>query len=170
MKKNNTEEFPEHFFYTALDIIGANPFVFVPEDILLQLFKDAGKDKGAIPICGSVNGKPYKQTLVRYSGDWRLYINTTMLKDSPKRVGERLQISIDFDPRDRSIAPHPAFLAALKNNPKAKKTFESLIPSRRKEILRYIASLKTEESRNRNIERAIGFLIGNNRFVGRDKP
>lgn len=38
------------------------------------------------------------------------------------------------------------------------------------EIVRYLARLKTEESLEKNIKRAINFLLGNERFVGRYKP
>jgi hypothetical protein len=38
-----------------------------------------------------------------------------------------------------------------------------------KEIMRYINNLKTTESVERNVERAIRFLLGKDRFVGRDK-
>ncbi|MCB0523292.1 MAG: YdeI/OmpD-associated family protein [Saprospiraceae bacterium] len=48
--------------------------------------------------------------------------------------------------------------------------FDALPASRRKEIVRYIANLKTEESVERNVSRAIGFLLGKERFIGRDKP
>lgn len=170
MKKNNQEGFPEHYFYAALDIIGANPFVFVPEEILLQLFEDAEKNKGAIPIRGTVNGKAYRQTLVRYSKEWRLYVNTTMLKDSPKRIGEQLEISVAFDPSDRTLIPHPKLVKALEENPEAKAIFDALRPSLQLEIVRYIGHLKTEESIDRNVLKAIGFLLGKVRFVGRDKP
>lgn len=156
-------------FKASIEIIGINPFVFVPDAILQKIFKDAGKDRGAIPIHGTVNGKPYKQTLVKYSGHWRLYINTIMLKDSPKRIGETIEVSIQFDPVERTIKPHPKLVKALKQNPSAKKAFEALSPSRQKEIVRYIASLKTDESVARNIEKAIGFLTGKGKFVGRDK-
>lgn len=159
-----------HKFSAVIDIIGINPFVFVPADILQAIFKQAGKDKGHIPIKGKINGKPYTQTLVRYSGHWRLYINTTMLKDSPKRIGETVELTITFDPADRSITPHPKLLAAINANKTAKEVFESLPPSRRHEIIRYIANLKTEESIDRNITKAINFLIGKERFAGRDKP
>jgi len=48
---------------------------------------------------------------------------------------------------------------------------DALLPaSRQKEIVRYISALKTQESVTKNIERAIGFLMGGNRFLGRDKP
>jgi hypothetical protein len=157
-------------FKAKLDIIGINPFVFVPETILSTLFKDAGRDKGHIPVCGLVNGKPYEQTLLRYQGEWRLYINTTMLPYSPKKIGEIIEVSIEFDQRDRTLQPHPELIKALAQNKEAKAVFEGLPPSRQKEIMRYITNLKTAETREKNIKRAIGFLLGENRFMARDKP
>ena len=159
-----------HAFKATLEIIGINPFVFVPEEILKQIFKEAGKDKGHIPVTGTVNGAKYTQTLLRYRGHWRLYINTTTLPNSPKKVGETVDVTIQFDSKDRTIKPHPKLVKALNANKKAKKVFETLPPSRKKEIIRYISFLKSEESVSINIERAIGFLLGKNRFVGRDKP
>ena len=157
-------------FNTKIDIIGINPFVFVPEKILENIFEQAGINRGAIPVRGTINDVAYQQTLVRYSGHWRLYINTKMLKDSPKRIGETIAVTIEFDIADRSIKPHPKLVKALKKEPRAKKILEALPPSRRKEIVRYISSLKTEESVEKNIQRAIDFLLGKGRFVGRDKP
>lgn len=157
-------------FTAQLHIIGINPFVFVPDVILAAIFKDAGKDKGHIPIHGTINGKEYQQTLVRYSGEWRLYINTIMLKDSPKRIGEIIEVTVAFDPKDRTIEQHPLLTKALQQNKQAKKVFDGLPLSRRKEIVRYIGNLKTKESITKNIEKAIRFLEGKERFIGRDKP
>ena len=58
--------------------------------------------------------------------------------------------------------------SALADNKKATAVFASLSPSRQKEILRYISNLKTEQSVEKNIVRAINFLLGKGRFVGRD--
>ncbi|RXF68591.1 YdeI/OmpD-associated family protein [Arcticibacter tournemirensis] len=157
-------------FKAKLDIIGVNPFVYVPEEILADIFSEAKKSKGQIPVSGTVNGKEYIQTLVRYSGEWRLYINTAILPNSPKRIGEIIEITIQYDPKDRTIAPHPKLIEALNKNKEAKEIFESLAPSTRKEIIRYISFLKSERSVVNNVEKAIGFLLGKNRFVGRDKP
>jgi len=157
-------------FKATLEIIGINPFVSIPAAILGHIFRDANKDKGPIPVCGTINGKNYTQTLVKYSGEWRLYINTAMLPDSPKKIGENIAVAIQFDPVDRSIMHHPKLTKALNNNEEAKKVFDSLPPSRQKEIARYISFLKSEESIEKNVEKAIGFLLGKNRFIGRDKP
>jgi hypothetical protein len=157
-------------FKANIDIIGINPFVFVPDNILQAIFNQAGKNKGHIPISGTINGKVYQQTLVKYSGHWRLYINTTMLNNSPNRIGEAVDITIEFDPTDRAIQSHPKLVKALEENPDAQRIFDSLPPSRQKEIIRYILFLKTEESVDKNVNRAIDFLMGKGRFVGRDKP
>jgi len=90
----------------------------------------AGKEKGHIPICGTVNGNPYTQTLVKFRGAWRLYVNTTMLKDSPRRIGEIVRLTVEFDPADRTVKIHPKLSKALMINQAAKARFESLAPSR----------------------------------------
>lgn len=59
-------------FKTEINIIGVNPFVYVPKNILLQIFEQAGKNKGQIPIKGTINHTPYKQTLVKFNGEWRI--------------------------------------------------------------------------------------------------
>lgn len=159
-----------HKFSANIEIIGVNPFVFVPEKILAEIFKDAGKNKGPIPICGTINEKPYRQTLVRFQDEWRLYINTMMLKNSPKRIGEKIDLTVMYDRESRAIDPPKKWVQALNKNKDAKKVFDALPASRRHEITRYIANLKTEEARDKNIQRAILFLLGKERFVGRDKP
>ena len=156
-------------FNATIEIIGINPFVQVPEVILSKVFTDAGKTKGHIPIKGKVNNLPYQQTLVKYSGLWRLYINMQMLKDSPKRIGEEIKVTIAFDSSDRTIKPHPKLMHALKNNRIAKLKFESLSPSAKKEMVRYINLLKIEESRDRIIERAINYLLGKSTFIGKNR-
>ena len=159
-----------YHFHAKLEIIGINPFVFLPSEILGSIFLDAKKSKGHIPVRGTINSKPFQQTLVKYSGDWRLYVNLTMLKNSTKRIGEEIEVEIEFDPGDRIIKPHPKWVTALAKNKEANKVFEKLSPSRQKEIVRYFSNLKTEQSVERNIERAINFLLGKGRFAGREKP
>ena len=157
-------------YTTEVLIIGVNPYVPLPEVTLGKLFAQAGRDKGPIPVRGTLDGHAFVQTLVRYAGAWRLYLNGPMLKAAKKGVGDRVSLRIAFDPRDRTITMPPALEAALKKNVHARKVFDSLAPSRRKEIMRYIAHLKSDEAIKKNVARAIGSLEGKERFAGRDKP
>lgn len=157
-------------FNAVIEIIGINPFVFIPPEVLDSLFKQAGKNRGPIPVCGTINKKPYTQTLVKYQGEWRLYVNMVMLKNSPKRIGESITVTISHDPLDRRVLPHPKLMHALAKNPEARRVFDGLPPYLQKEIIRYISFLKTESSVDRNVAKAIDFLLGKGRFVGRAKP
>jgi len=159
-----------HTFTATLEIIGVNPFVQVPDEVLADVFAQAGRSKGPIRVHGTVNGQPYQQTLVRYAGLWRLYINLLMLSNSPRRIGEVLAIGLDYNAVAAPVLTCAAFEKTLAETPEAREVFERLSPSRQHEIVRYLARLKGEETLARNLERAVGFLLGKNRFVGRDRP
>ena len=145
-------------FSAKIFIIGINPYVLLPAEVLQSIFKEAGKDKGAIPVRGILNGNEFTQTLIKYSGKWRLYLNGPMRKAA----------GIEYDPEARITPMHPMLQVALAKNKKAKIAFEKLTPSRQKEILRYIGFLKTEESVTTNVEKIIQNLLGKGRFAGRD--
>ena len=155
-------------FSAKIFIIGVNPYVLLPTSVLKEIFGQSGKDKGPIPVRGTLNGNAFIQTLVKYSGKWRLYLNMPMRKAAGIDVGDYADVSLEFDPEPRIIPVHPKLEKALVKNKKAKAAFEKLTPSRQKEINRYIGSMKTEESVIRNIEKVIQHLLGNARFAGRD--
>lgn len=147
-------------FTAKIQIIGINPYVGPPEDVLNAVFEQAGKTKGPIPVRGTLNGRGFKQTLVKYRGAWRLYLNTPMRQEAGVDVGDEAMLKLEFDPEPRLIPVHPKFARVLSKNKAAKAAFEQLTPSRQKEILRYLNSLKTEESLTRNIEKVIQHLTG----------
>ena len=157
----------EKSFKATLEIIGINPFVFVPEEILLSIFERAGKDKSPIAVKGFVNGNAFNQNLMKYLGEWRLYINLKMLENSPKRIGEIIEVSIDFEDEIKATEMPSSLQKALNENPDAKLAFEKLIPSRQKELKRYIINLKTEKAVEKNIQKIISYLLGQSDFFGK---
>ncbi len=117
-----------------------------------------------------IDGHEFIQTLIKYSGHWRLYLNMPMRKAAGKDVGDMATFEVAFDAGERKVPVHPKLQKALDENEAAKLTFNALSPSRRLEIVRYINFLKTEETVEKNVMRAISFLSGEAKFVGRDKP
>ena len=167
---NKIEAHPPIAFVAPIEIIGINPFVFLPEDVLETLFVQAKRTKGKIPVKMTIDGHPFIQTLVKYSGHWRLYLNTPMRKAAGKELGDTVHFTVAYDPEIREVPMPPKLAEALENNIEAQERFNSLIPSRRLEIVRYISFLKTEESIDKNVAKAINFLLEKERFIGRDKP
>lgn len=157
-------------FNAKIEIIGINPFVYLPEEVLQAVLGQAQKDKGKIPVTITIEGHSFLQTLIKYSGHWRLYLNTPMRKAGGKDVGDTSRFTIAFDPKSRELNIHPKLAKALENNTEAKGKFDNLPSSRRLEIVKYISFLKTEESIDRNVTKAINFLLEKERFIGRDKP
>ena len=154
-------------FRATIDRIGVNPFVRPPDDELRLIFKAAGKDTSPIPVRGMINGAPFKQSLVRYRGDWRLYINGVIARAAGLKfsniariVGEPVVIRVEYDPQPTNYAMTPAFRSALAADPLARAAYDTLTPGRQKEILRYLASLKSEAARQRNIDRVMQHLRG----------
>jgi hypothetical protein len=157
-------------FKAKIEIIGVNPFVFLPDRVLQEIFIQAGRYKGKIPVRIKIDGHEFPQTLIKWSGAWRLYLNTPMRKAAKKAVGDVANFEIAYDPLERTVPMHPEFEKALRENREAKKVFDSLRPSLQLEINQYFSFLKTEASVDRNVTRAIQFLLGKGRFVARDKP
>jgi len=157
-------------FKARIEIIGVNPYVFIPDKVLRQIFVQAGKDKGKIPVKMIIDGHAFTQTLIKWSGAWRLYLNTPMRKAAQKDVGDTANFEIVYDPRERTVPIHPKFKKALRENKEAKRVFDSLRPSLQLEINRYFSYLKTESTVDKNVVKAIQFLLGKGRFVARDKP
>ena len=147
-------------FSSTILKLGINPCVDVPQKIVDALLKESGRSNGPIPIRGKLNGKKFVQTVVRYQGAWRLYLNTQMRLDAGIDVGDEANVELEFDPEPRVVPMPPQLAHALAKNREAKAAFEKLTPFRQAEILRYLNSLKTEESVTRNVEKVIRQLLG----------
>jgi len=145
-------------FSAPIVVIGINPCVVVPDTILKKLMEDAGKAKGPIPVRGTLNGKKFKQTVVKYSGAWRLYLNTPMRQGAGIDTGDTARIRIEFDRVPRAVPMHPRLALALRRNRRASAAFRRLPPYRRKEILRYLNALRTADAVSRTIKRVLRHL------------
>jgi hypothetical protein len=147
-------------FSTTVHKIDINPYVQVPDEVLWKLQQDAKKEKGPIPVKGTLQGKSFSTTVVRFRGMWRLYLNTPMREAANVDVGDQVTVEVQFDHAPRTVPVPRKFALALARNKHAKEVFQKLAPSRQKEILRYLNNLKQPETLERNIEKVIQFLEG----------
>lgn len=133
---------------------GINPFASVPADITCRL----KASRGYIAVKGKIMKHPFTQTLVPVKNElYRLYVNASMLKGADVKVGDTVNFFIEQDLTPRTQTMPAGFIEMLVANNLLFK-FEALIPSRQKEILSYLNSLKTEEARERNFAKIIRIL------------
>jgi hypothetical protein len=136
--------------------VGINPCVKVPKTITDQMVPV----KGYISVKGKIERYNFKQTLVPIKdAPFRLHVNGPMLKGADVSVGDTVHFTLeqDADQRSRKVSMPKYFKVRLEKNG-VWKDFKNLIPSRQKEILKYLSYLKTDESRERNIAKIIGEL------------
>jgi hypothetical protein len=159
-------------FRSVIEINNINPYVMVSALRAAQIRKGWRKP---LPVCVRVNGKPEKPWRINMmpvgDGTFYLYLHGDVRKASNTKVGDRVTVELEFDGEYRSGPAHPMppwFSDALRRNRSAIQKWSELIPSRRKEILRYFSRLKSSEAQIRNVQRAIHVLSGGKgRFMGR---
>lgn len=141
-------------FSATIYKLGINPCVEVP----LRVSRAFGK-RGYIPVAGRLIGKPFLANLVPTGeGRHRLFINGEMRESAQVDVGSRIAVVLHVDSRPRRV-PIPKELArALRSNRDVKAAWELLIPSRQKEILRYLNCAKRPGTLQRNIQKVIALL------------
>jgi hypothetical protein len=115
--------------------------------------------RGYIPVKGRIKEHRFEQTLVPVKNrPYRLYVNGLMLKGSGSRLGDSVTFSIEQTASKRKDSLMPKDLKRKLLDTNLMSAFSSLVPSRQKEILRYLNYLKTPEAKARNIDRVLGFL------------
>src|SRR3569623_2397164 len=146
-------------FTAQIEIRGINPYVLVSAKRAQEI--KAGWKK-PMPVRLQVTGEPRPARRINMmpvgDGSFYLYLDGEVRKASGTQVGDTVEVSVTFDAGYRPGPQHdmlPAFAERLSKDALARARWESLVPSLQKEILRYLANLKSEDTRHRNIERAI---------------
>jgi hypothetical protein len=149
-----------------------NPYVLVSEDQAKSLHSDWKKP---MPVIIQINGKPddpwHINMMPAGDGTFYLYLHGDVRKASETKVGDIVDVEVRFDEKYKNGPQHPIpdwFQVALDKNSEVKKNWETLPPSRQKEILRYFSWLKSDEAVQRNLDKAIHVLSGKEgRFMAR---
>jgi hypothetical protein len=159
-------------FSARIEIREGNPYVLVSTDRVRALKPDW---RQPLPVLVQVNGLPDPPWRINLmpagDGSFYLYLHGDVRRASGTQVGDEVEIRLRFDEDYRGGPAHPMpdwFRDALEANEAALRNWEALIPSRQKEVLRYFSWLKSDEAKQRNLERAMHVLSGHEgRFMAR---
>jgi hypothetical protein len=159
-------------FQSRIEIRGINPYVLVNADQAASL---RPRWRKPMPVRVQIDGKPDEPWRINMmpagNGSFYLYLHGDVRNASRSGVGDVVDVTVAFDDDYRGGPADPMppmFAEALRRSPPAQAGWDRLPPSRRKEILRYLARLKSPEARKRNVERAVHVLAGGKaRFMAR---
>jgi hypothetical protein len=127
----------------------------IPATVIEEL--GAGKKP---PVLVTLNGHTYRSTVASRGGRYLVGVSAENREAAGVSAGETLTVDIEIDGEPREV-PVPAELgAALGAHPDAKAAFQALSPSKKQQFTLPIERAKTDETRQRNVKKALDALQG----------
>jgi hypothetical protein len=159
-------------FRARIEINGINPYVRVGPERARRLKSGWRRP---MPVLVRVNGQPETPWRINMmpagDGGFLLYLHGDVRKASGTGVGDAVEVCLAFDEAYEGGPADPMppwFAAALRRNRTARRNWDALPPSRKKEVVRYLARLKSPEAQQRNLQKALDVLSGASaRFMAR---
>ena len=125
----------------------------ISEEIVEQL--GAGKKP---PVKVTINGYTYRSSIAFMGGVFMLGVSAVVRENAGVKGGDEVEVEIELDTQPREVTLPPEFKKALDNNENAKIFFEGLSFSNKQRYVLQIEQAKTEETRERRIDKAINDL------------
>ncbi|MFA4841199.1 MAG: YdeI/OmpD-associated family protein [Agrococcus sp.] len=110
------------------------------------------------PVTLTIGGATVRTRIGQMGGENLLGLSKERRVALGVEAGDEVEAVIALDEAERAIEPPPELDAAFAQDPAAKAAFETLAPSRRKEIARGIAEAKAPETKERRLEKALDEL------------
>ena len=106
----------------------------------------------------AINGYTYRSTVAVMGGKFMAGVSAEHRAGAGVAGGDTVDVDIERDTAPREVTVPADFAAALKRDPAAKRFFDSLAHSHRKEHVRAIEDAKTPETRQQRIAKAVAML------------
>ena len=134
--------------------VGVIRYVAVPNEVSRKL--GGGPH---VPVTGQVEGVALRTTMVsRGKGCHRLAIHGDIRKKLRIDVGAVVEVALRKDEDSREPALPPALVLALRNAPRAQAAVRAMTTSLRRQIVRYLTSVKQQATLERRVAKFVSLL------------
>jgi hypothetical protein len=107
------------------------------------------------PVRVTINGYTYRSTVAVMDGKYMLGISAEVREAAGVAGGDVVDVEVELDTAPRDVAVPPELHKALAHNPDAKRRFEQLSYSKKRLYTVPIEKAKTDETRQRHLDKAI---------------
>lgn len=125
----------------------------VPDDVMTAL--GAGK---APKVLATINGHTWRTSVATINGGPMVGVNADVRAATGVRGGDEIEVDLHLDTAPRTIDVPADLAAALDAEPAARRTFDALSYSNQRFWVEPIAAAKSDETRQRRIEKAVSTL------------
>lgn len=140
-------------FKTTMFQTGNNTGIEVPAEVVEQL---GGGKKPAVTVrIGDYN---YRSTVASMGGRYLIAFSADRRAETGIKGGDAIEVELELDTKPREVEVPAGLAAALAAEPAAKTFFESLSYSNQLKHVLSINDAKTDETRQKRIEKAMEML------------
>jgi hypothetical protein len=112
------------------------------------------------PVRVTVNGYTYRNTIAVMGGKYMVGVSAEHRAGAGVGGGDMVDVDIELDDAPRTVEVPPELAKALAKDKAAKATFDGLSYSNQRRHADGIASAKTDETRQRRLEKTLAELHG----------
>lgn len=127
--------------------------IHVPDDIVEALC--AGKKPPVVVTIGSYS---YRSTIASMGGRFMLPVSAEHHAGAGIEAGDEIEVALELDTAPRELEVPQDFADALDSTAEARQFFDSLSYSNKRRFVLNIEGAKSEETRQRRIEKSVGLL------------
>jgi len=127
----------------------------VPPEVVAAL--GAGKRP---PVSVTINGHTYRSTVAVLGGRFMIGVSNEVRSNAGVAAGDEVEVELELDTTPREVSVPPELARELARDAAASKAFEALSYSKKRLIVDPVANAKTDETRDRNVAKAMSSLRG----------
>jgi uncharacterized protein YdeI (YjbR/CyaY-like superfamily) len=117
-----------------------------------------GEGRRAFGVRVTVNGHAFAGRVVRMGGEFLLGLNQEVRAAARAEAGDEVEVVIALDTAPREVEVPPALQQALDADADAKRIYDGLAFTHRKEFTRWVAEAKKDETRDRRVVQTLEML------------
>lgn len=140
-------------FNTTIFQEGNNTGIQVPEEVVEKL---ASGKRPAVKV--TLNGFTYRSTIAVMGSKYLIPLSAERRMNAKVKGGDKLDITLELDTKPREVELPQEFKNELARDKKAQAFFEGLSYSAKLRLVLPITQAKTEETRQRRIEKVMSDL------------
>lgn len=141
-------------FTTVIELGGKTATGFqVPAEVV-EAFGQGKKPSVKVTI----GGHTYRSTVAVYGGTYMLPLSAENRNAAGVAAGEEVEVALELDTEPREVEVPADFIQALDGDEAARTFFEGLSYSNKRRIVLQIEGAKSEETRNRRIDKWVQSL------------
>jgi hypothetical protein len=141
-------------FTTALQPRGPAAAVVLDAEQVAVL----GEGSKRFPVVATVNGYTWRTSVAPMGGEFLVGLSKAVREAAGVEKDSTVDVVLALDTAPREVEVPPALAEAFKIDPDARKKFDALAFTHRKEFARWIEEAKREETRARRVAQALEML------------